>query len=71
MINDTYAKHRRSRIQDCIEEYFQGDAVDARYAYEDILLAIQELAEYHEMHRARYLALKDYMLGYNPIPERY
>tara|TARA_B100000900_G_scaffold290614_1_gene249432 strand:+ start:4282 stop:4494 length:213 start_codon:yes stop_codon:yes gene_type:complete len=67
----SYAEYRRSRMQDCIEDYFQSDDVDARYAYEEILLVIQELADYHEMHRARYLALKDYMLGYNPIPERF
>jgi len=73
-VDDTYEKHRRSRMQECIEDYLQDgfeEEPSPRYLYEEMLLIIQELADYHDKHRARYLELKDYMLGSSHVPERY
>jgi len=70
----TYEEHRRDRLQECIEDYLQdgfGEEPSPRYLYEEMLLIIQELADYHDKHRARYLELKDYMLGSSHVPERY
>ena len=71
----TYEEHRRDRLQECIEDYLQdgfGDNTDPRYVYEEMLAVIQQLADYHEKHRARYAELKNYMLGYNNhLPDRF
>jgi|ETNmetMinimDraft_4_1059912.scaffolds.fasta_scaffold00394_12 predicted house-cleaning noncanonical NTP pyrophosphatase (MazG superfamily) len=72
--DNTYENHLRSRMQECIEDYLQdgfGEEPSPRHLYEEMLLIIQELADYHDKHRERYLELKNYMIGSSSIPERY
>ena len=44
--NAEYAKQRKDRMQDAIDDYLQDEHVDARQAYEEILSCVDDVIEY-------------------------
>ena len=76
-----YAKQRKDRIQDCIDDYLQDERVSARRAYEEMLSCIDDVINYHKSNMDRAVELKSLMMGhreidfmndqYDKLPERY
>lgn len=74
-----YAKQRRGRMVDAIEDFLQDENVDSRQTYEEMLQCIQELIDFHKKNLKKVEGLRDLMLGYRDIdslddlklPERY
>jgi predicted house-cleaning noncanonical NTP pyrophosphatase (MazG superfamily) len=71
-----YAKQRKNRMTDAIDEYLQDEKTDARQSYEEILDSINSVVEYHKKNLKKAEELRDLMLGYrhvdfNDIPDRY
>ena len=62
-----YAKQRRSRLGDCIGDYFGDDSVDARQFYEELLAELEELREYHQSQADRVDAAKQLVLGHRDV----
>ena len=69
-----YARQRRDRMQDAIDDYLQDDKVTARRAYEEILCCVNDVIKYHKDNLKKAEDLRD-LLGYRNIdlnlPERY
>ncbi len=59
-----YAKQRKDRMQDCIDDYLNDDKVDARQAYEEMLSCIDDVINYHKKQHDKAVALKSLMFGY-------
>lgn len=59
-----YAKQRKDRMQDCIDDYLNDDKVDARQAYEEMLSCIDDVINYHKKQYDKAVALKSLMFGY-------
>lgn len=74
-----YAKQRRDRMVDAIEDFLQDENVDSRQTYEEMLQCIQELIDFHKKNLKKVEGLRNLMLGYRDIdslddlqlPERY
>lgn len=70
-----YAKQRKDRMQDAIDDYLQDEKVEARQTYEEMLCCIQDVISYHKKNLKKAEDLRDLMLGYRNIdlnlPERY
>ena len=67
--DDLYAKQRKNRMQDCIDDYLQDEAVDARRAYEEILSCVDEVRQYHKDQYDKANELYNLLLGNrNPFP---
>lgn len=70
-----YARQRRDRMQDAIDDYLQDDKVTARRAYEEILCCVNDVITYHKNNLKKAEDLRHLMLGYRNIdlnlPERY
>jgi predicted house-cleaning noncanonical NTP pyrophosphatase (MazG superfamily) len=70
-----YARQRKDRMQDAIDDYLQDEKVDPRQAYEEILCCIQDVISHHKKNLKKSEELRDLMLGYRPVdlnlPERY
>jgi len=43
-----YAKQRKDRMLDAIEDYLQDNEVDARRAYEEILSCVEDVKQHHK-----------------------
>ena len=61
--DDLYAKQRKDRMQDCIDDYLQDEKVDARRAYEEILSCVDDVINYHKNQYDKAVSLKSLMLG--------
>jgi NTP pyrophosphatase (non-canonical NTP hydrolase) len=72
---EEYARQRKDRMQDCIDDYLQDEDVTARRAYEEMLCCVQDVIKYHKNNLKKAEDLRDLMLGYRNIdlnlPERY
>ena len=73
-----YAKQRKCRMQDAIDDYLQDERVTARQAYEEILSCVDDVINYHKVNLDRAVALRSLMLGNREVdldsyrvPERY
>lgn len=70
-----YARQRKDRMQDAIDDYLQDKDVTARRAYEEMLCCVQDVIKYHKDNLKKAEDLRDLMLGYRDIdlnlPERY
>ena len=67
--DDLYAKQRKNRMQDCIDDYLQDEAVDARRAYEEILSCVDDVRQYHKDQYDKANELYNLLLGNrNPFP---
>ncbi len=62
-----YSKQRKDRMQDAIDDYLNDDKVDARRTYEEILLCIDDVINYHKAQYDKAVELKELMLGHRPI----
>jgi len=62
--DDLYAKQRKNRMQDCIDDYLQDEAVDARRAYEEILSCVDDVRQYHKDQYDKANELYNLMLGH-------
>ena len=59
-----YAKQRKDRMQDCIDDYLQDDSVDSRQTYEEMLACVQDVINYHKKALGRASELRNLMMGY-------
>ena len=59
-----YARQRKDRMQDCIDDYLQDEKVDARRAYEEILSCVDDVINYHKKEYEKAVELKSLMLGH-------
>ena len=59
-----YAKQRKDRMQDAIDDYLQDEKVDARRAYEEILSCVDDVINYHKKQYEKAVELKSLMLGH-------
>ena len=67
--DDLYAKQRKNRMQDCIDDYLQDEAVDARRAYDEILSCVDDVRQYHKDQYDKANELYNLLLGNrNPFP---
>jgi len=62
-LNKTYAKQRKDRMQDAIDDYLQDDKVSSRQTYEEMLSCVNDVIEYHEKAYCRARGLYDLMMG--------
>ena len=69
--DDLYAKQRKNRMQDCIDDYLQDDAVEARRAYEEIISCVDDVRQYHKDQYDKANELYNLLLGNrNPFPPK-
>ena len=73
-----YAKQRKCRMQDAIDDYLQDERVTARQAYEEMLSCVDDVINYHRENMDRAVALRSLMMGNREVdlddyrvPERY
>ena len=59
-----YAKQRKERMQDAIDDYLQDDKVDARQTYEEMLSCVDDVINYHKKQYDKAVALKSLLLGH-------
>jgi len=59
-----YAKQRKDRMQDCIDDYLQDERVPARQTYEEMLSCIDDVIKYHKSNMERAVELKSLMMGH-------
>ena len=65
--NKEYAKQRKCRMQDAIDDYLQDDEVSARRTYEEMLSCIDDVIEYHSASLNRAAELRSLMMGNRPV----
>ena len=65
--NKIYAKQRRDRLADCINDYFQDEDVTPRQFYEELLAELDDAREYHQSHADRYENAKRLVLGHRDV----
>ncbi len=59
-----YARQRKDRMQDAIDDYLNDDKVDARQAYEEMLSCIDDVINYHKKQYDKAVTLKSLMFGH-------
>jgi len=59
-----YARQRKDRMNDAIDDYLHDEKVDARRTYEEILACIDENIQYHKKFYDKAVELKSLMLGH-------
>ena len=62
-----YAKQRKDRMQDAIDDYLQDDKVSARQTYEEMLSCVNDVIEYHKKQLDRAVELKSLMMGHREV----
>ena len=62
-----YQKQRRSRMDDCINDYMGDEEIDPRFCYEDMLSICDEWINYHKKHVDRWTELKSLMMGHRAM----
>ena len=58
-----YARQRKNRMQDAIDDYLNDEAVEARRAYEEILSCVDDVRQYHKDQYDKANELYNLMLG--------
>ena len=62
-----YAKQRKDRMQDAIDDYLQDEKVDARQTYEEMLSCVDDVINYHKKQYDRAVELKSLMMGHRMV----
>ena len=62
-----YARQRKDRMQDCIDDYLQDEKVDARRAYEEIISCIDDVINHHKKQLNKAVEVKSLMMGNRPV----
>ena len=62
-----YARQRKDRMQDAIDDYLQDDKVSARQTYEEMLSGVDDVIKYHKTSMERAVELKSLMMGHRAI----
>ena len=65
--NDEYAKQRKDRMQDAIDDYLQDEKVTSRRIYEEMLSCVDDVIQYHQKKLDRANDLKHLMMGHRLI----
>lgn len=65
--SNEYARQRKDRMQDAIDDYLQDDKVPARQTYEEMLSCVDDVIKYHKKSMARAVELKTLMMGHREI----
>lgn len=65
--NRVYAKQRRNRLGDCINDYFTDEDVSPRQFYEELLAELDEAREYHQRHADRYADVMSLAKGHRDV----
>jgi len=65
--SEEYARQRKDRMQDAIDDYLQDNKVSARQTYEEMLFGIDDVINYHKKSMERAVDLKSLMLGHRDI----
>ena len=60
---EEYARQRKDRMQDAIDDYLQDDKVDFQQTYDEMLDCVQDVIDYHQKSLDRATALKSLMQG--------
>tara|TARA_B100002019_G_C20947622_1_gene439960 strand:- start:321 stop:557 length:237 start_codon:yes stop_codon:yes gene_type:complete len=60
---EEYARQRKDRMQDAIDDYLQDDRVDFQQTYDEMLDCVQDVIDYHQKSLDRAIALKSLMQG--------
>lgn len=64
---ESYSQQRNKRMQECIDDYLNDDSLDARACYEQMLMSIQDLIDYHRKELDKASELYDLMQGHRPV----
>jgi|TARA_B100001939_G_scaffold86977_1_gene74556 CHASE3 domain sensor protein len=64
---ESYSKQRNDRMRECVDDYLMDDDLDARACYENMLMAVQEVIDYHRKELDKASELYDLMQGHRPI----
>jgi len=62
-----YARQRKDRMQDAIDDYLQDNKVSARQTYEEMLSGVDDVINYHKKSMDRAVELKSLMMGHREI----
>ena len=62
-----YAKQRKDRLQDAIDEYLQDGEISPRQVYEEILSCIDDVINMHKKHLNRAVSVKSLMMGHREV----
>jgi len=62
-----FARQRKDRLQDAIDEYLQDHEVSVRQTYEEMLSCVQDVIDYHTKCLDRAVNLKSFMMGHREI----
>jgi hypothetical protein len=68
---EEYARQRKDRMQDCIDDYLQDHKITSRRIYEEMLSCVDDVIQHHQKQLDRANDLKHLMMGYRDIPTRY
>lgn len=66
-VQRTYAKQRKDRLGDVINDYMNDEDVSPRQFYEELLSELDEAREYHQRHADRYENIKSLVLGHRDV----
>ena len=62
-----YAKQRKDRLQDSVDEYLQDDEVSILTFYNDLRDCMEEIISYHEKNKQKAQGMLDLILGHRPV----
>lgn len=62
-----YAKQRKNRLQDSVDEYLQDDEVDVETFYSDLKACIDEIIQYHKTQKYRACDAMSMILGHRNV----
>jgi len=65
--DNEYAKQRKCRMQDAIDDYLQDEKVSSRQTYEEMLSCIDDVINYHAESLNRAAELRSLMMGNRPV----
>ena len=68
---EEYARQRKDRMQDAIDDYLQDHKITSRGIYEEMLSCVDDVIQHHQKQLDRANDLKQLMMGYRDIPTRF
>jgi len=69
--NAEYAKQRKNRLQDSVDEYLQDEQVSTLTFYHDLRDCIEEIISYHERNKQKAQGMLELILGHRPVDFNY
>ena len=66
---EEYAKQRKCRMQDAIDDYLSDERVTSGRVYEEMLSCVDDVIKYHKTAMERAVKLKENMMGHRVNPE--